>query len=66
MRLPARVRAGHEAQHRTVRVGDVHRKPKVSAVMDVAMFNTELGAAIGHGRHFIWCPEHEGTYFEAA
>ena len=43
------VRAGHEAQHRPVRVGDVHRNPEVSAVMDVAMFNTELGAAIDHG-----------------
>src|SRR3954471_9631523 len=59
------VRAGHEAQPRPVRVGDVHRNPEVSAVIDVAMFNTELAASIDHGRHFLRRPEHEGTYIEA-
>src|SRR4051794_2803898 len=52
------VRTGHEAQHRPIRVGDVHRNPEVSAVIDVAMFNTELDAAIDHGRHFLRRPEH--------
>src|SRR3954452_20486339 len=59
------VRAGHEAQHRPVWVGDVHRNPEVSSVMHVAMFDTELCAAIDHGRHFLCRPEHEGTYIEA-
>src|SRR5688572_5202880 len=59
------VRAGYEAQHRSVRVGDVQRNPEVSPVMDVAMFNTELVAAIDHGGHFLCRPEHEGTYIEA-
>ena len=59
------VRTGHEAQHRPVRVGDVHRNPEVSAVIDVAMFNTELDAAIDHGRHLPRRPEHEGTHIEA-
>lgn len=60
-----RVRAGHEAQHRPVRVGDVHCNPEVSAVMDGAMFNTEFGASIDHGGHFLSRPEHEGTDIEA-
>ena len=57
--------ASHEAQHRPVRVGDVHRNPKVSTVMDVAMADTEFGAAIDHGRHLLCAPQHEGTDIEA-
>jgi len=57
--------AGHEAQHRPVRVGDVHRYPEVAAVVDVAVLDTKVGAAMDHGRYFLWRSEHEGTHIEA-
>ena len=53
------MRTCHEAQHRPVRVGDVHRNSEVPAVMDATMFNAELGAAIDHGRHFLCRPEND-------
>jgi len=59
------VRACDKAQHRAVWVGYVHRNPKVPAVMDVAMFDTELGAAIDHRGHVLRHPKHEGTHVEA-
>ena len=48
-----------------VRVGDVHRDPEVSAVIDVAMLDTELGQLIAHGGHVLRRPEHEGADVEA-
>jgi hypothetical protein len=61
----AGVRARHKAQHRSVRVRDIHRHPKGSPVIDVAMFNTQLDASIDDCGHFPCRPEHEGTYIEA-
>lgn len=60
------MRAGHEAKHRSVWVGDVQRKAEISAVMDLAVLYAERDATINNTGHVLQRPEHERAHIEAA
>ena len=60
------MRAGHEAKHRPVRVGDVQRKAEGSTVVDIAVLYAERGATINDSGHVLQRPKHEGAHIEAA